>query len=232
MRAVGLGSTRHVAGTRGQHTLRGLLAERHTAAARGLVADVRHGGRERGFDGRALGGEQLGQRAAVGGGDGGLHGRRRAGGGGLAGGLVGGGLHQRHHAHGGRCAHARIGHDLRRALVPVGDGVGLRRQVHSGGGGDADGGQRVLEAEVGVHVGSLGFCGVRGWDGCFGSAFGDHDFEVLAGHHQRAGAGAVELRQQRHDVALQRLALRTRQRGKGLVRGAVEIAEDLHPVRG
>ena len=46
------------------------------------------------------------------------------------------------------------------------------------------------------------------------------------------GARDVHLLEQRGDVALERLAARRIERGEGLVRRAVEVAEHLHPVRG
>ncbi len=70
--------------------------------------------------------------------------------------------------------------------------------------------------------------------GCASSASGhrDHDFGVLARHHQATAAADVEFVQQRRDVARERRLAGRIQRAEGLVGRAVVVAEHLQEVRG
>ena len=64
------------------------------------------------------------------------------------------------------------------------------------------------------------------------AAFGNHDFEIFTGHHQRCGAGNVAALKQRGDVFFERVLPGRIERRECLVRRSVEIAKNPHPVRG
>src|SRR5262245_49444214 len=85
-----------------------------------------------------------------------------------------------------------------------------------------------IERDVLVMMISSRACFAAGW--MLASPARDDDLEVVAGHHHRAVAGAIEASDERQEVVFQRGLLPRLERREGLQHRAVIASENLHPV--